>query len=360
MTPFIVGLAAFVAFAVCRLLIATRPWHIHVSGRREDGARHELHQGEVPRLGGVALYIAGLTCLTLLSNTIDDATAKLLWSLWACLSMVAAIGMYEDIWRNLPPLVRYFGTAAAALFFSAANGGIGIASVGLAPLDALLSYKLVGALFFVFAVTGVTHAFNLIDGQNGLSSGVALLAYVVLGIVATSTGQSALGILAFTMAGANMGFLLHNYPYGRIFLGDCGAYFNGATIGALAVLIVTGSPLISPWFALTLLIYPVWETLFSMARRRKQSESLFHPDVQHLHHLFFAKDRQSRGWLRHSSAPRLLAFAAMPMGIAALNYSNTLVLTATSLVYIALYLGLYRRLLRASVQGERDKAPRSS
>lgn len=345
MTALIFCLATAIAFVVCFLLVATQHWHVHISGKREDGACHELHQGEVPRLGGSALFVAGLICLTLQSNFIDDASAKLLWSLWACLSMVAAVGMYEDFRRNLPPLARYFGTAFAALFFSVANGGVGIFEIGIAPFDWLLSHSVFGVLFFVFAVTGMTHAFNLIDGQNGLSGGVAALSHASLAYVAIQTNQAPLGLLALTMAGANIGFLLLNYPFGKIFLGDCGAYFNGASLGAVAALVVAGSPDVSPWYALTLLIYPTWETVFSMIRRRRRNESLFHPDVEHLHHLFFARDRRQPGVLRHSSAPRLLILAALPAALATFCFGHTAVLVSGSMAFVALYLVLYTHLL---------------
>ena len=191
----------------------------------------------------------------------------------------------------------------------------------------------------------MTHAFNLIDGQNGLSGGVAALSHASLAYVAIQTDQAPLGLLALTMAGANIGFLLLNYPFGKIFLGDCGAYFNGASLGAVAALVVAGSPDVSPWYALTLLIYPTWETVFSMIRRRRRNESLFHPDVEHLHHLFFARDRRQPGVLRHSSAPRLLILAALPAALATFCFGHTAVLVSGSMAFVALYLVLYTHLL---------------
>ncbi len=352
MTLVFFSLGLFAAFLICSLVLATRRWHIHLSGKREGNACHELHDGEVPRLGGAALFLAGLVSLTFLSNGLDDASARLLWSLWACLSVVAAIGMYEDFMRNLPPLLRYFGTAAAAMMFSIANGGLGIHAVSIAPLDAVLEVQLWSVLFFAFAVAGVTHAFNLIDGQNGLSAGVAGVCYLGLAAVASTTGQASLALLCLALAGANAGFLLHNYPLGRIFLGDCGAYFNGAAIGALAVLVVNGSPSVSPWFPMALLIYPVWETLFTMLRRRRRSESVFKPDVRHLHHLYFARDRAaSTPLLRHSSAPRLLLLSAAPALAATLLYTHTAALALITLGFVLSYLILYARLATATPAG---------
>ncbi len=342
MTIFLIAVA--VSALICGLLIATQGWHVHVTGRREADACHELHDGEVARLGGIAVFVAGLVCLTVLSYAMTDADGRLLWSAWACLSLVTMIGLYEDLKRNLPPVARYIGTALAVMMLSMANSGLGIDSVAIPAIDALLAYKVCSVLFFTFAVTGTTHAFNLIDGQNGLSAGVASLCLAGLAKVALVTGQDTLGLLALGLAGANLGFLLFNYPFGKIFLGDCGAYLNGAAVGVLTVLVVQGSGgAVSPWFALALLAYPAWETIFSMIRRSRGRQSLFMPDVSHLHHLYFAQDQQRGGLLRYSSAPRLLLLAALPVAVAVSAYAHTLVLASTTAGFIAVYGYLYAR-----------------
>lgn len=350
LAAFIFCLASIIAFLASAAIIATRPWHAHITGRRESKAAQQLHEGQIPRLGGCAIFIAGLFCLSLLSLDMSDASARLLWSMWACLAMVAGIGLYEDLRRTLPPLLRYFGTATAALLFAMANGGIGIHAVDLPLLDTLLAWPAAGLLFFVFAVTGTTHAFNLIDGQHGLCAGISALAYAGIAIVAARTGQSDLALLALALAGANCGFLLLNYPRGLLFLGDCGAYFNGATIGVMLV-VVAAHPAVSPWFALTLIAYPVWETLYTMLRRHRAGQPLFEADAQHLHHLLFYRDRLRRSWLRHSSAPRLIAFAALPMTGAILAYAHSHALMLVSACFAVGYVLLYGR-----YQAELDSA----
>lgn len=268
------------------------------------------------------------------------------WSLWACLSAVAMIGVYEDFRRSLLPGARYMATAAAAFWFSIANNGLGIATVDIALIDTLLSHKPVAVAFFIFAVTGATHAFNIIDGQHGLSAGTAIIALGAIAMVAELSQQPLIRDFALIFAAANGGFLLFNFPFGRIFLGDGGAYLNGATIGCLAVLVVNGSDVVSPWFALLTLAYPVTETMHSMLRRRRAGRSVFSADVEHLHHLYRLADVRQHSWLRRTSAPRLWALTALPAVAAVWLHDSSEALMLVFVLFAALYLFLHRRVWR--------------
>lgn len=303
-----------------------------------------IHQGEIPRVGGLTIYLTALGALSVLSSTLSDAEARLAWSLWACLSAVAMIGVYEDFRRSLLPGARYMATAAAAFWFSIANQGLGIEAVDIPVIDALLSYKFASVMFFIFAVTGATHAFNIIDGQHGLSAGTAVIALAAIALVAQFSQQPLVRDLALIFAAANLGFLLFNFPFGRIFLGDGGAYLNGATIGCLAVLVVNGSDMVSPWFALLTLAYPVTETMHSMLRRRRSGRSVFSADVEHLHHLYRLADSQRHSWLRRSSAPRLWALAAMPAGFAIWLHDSSMALMLGFVAFALLYGALHARI----------------
>lgn len=332
------------AAAITGALVLSSPWHRTWSGRPEIGAVQHIHQGEVPRVGGLTLYLTALGALSVLSSTLSDAEARLAWSLWACLSAVAMIGVYEDFRRSLLPGARYMATAAAAFWFSIANQGLGIESVDIGIIDAVLSYKFASVAFFIFAVTGATHAFNIIDGQHGLSSGTAIIALGAIAAVAELSHQPLIRDLALIFAAANAGFLLFNFPFGRIFLGDGGAYLNGATIGCLAVLVVNGSAEVSPWFALLTLAYPVTETMHSMLRRRRAGRSVFSADVEHLHHLYRLADTHHSSWLRRSSAPRLWGLTLLPASLAIWLHDSSLALMLGFIAFTVLYAALHTRI----------------
>lgn len=323
-------LAVFLVSAGCTAtLILARRWHIGLTGDVASEARHKIHAGTVPRVGGIAVYAAGVTGLALLTPTLPDITAKIIWMLWGCLTIAFVAGLMEDLTRALSPAVRYIAVFGSALLFSLAHDGYGISSVGISPLDESLNLSWVRMGFFAFAVASLSHGFNLIDGQNGLCAGVSILTFVALAIVAEKTGQSPLASLSWIMAAANLGFLVFNFPFGRIFIGDGGAYFNGAIAAVITVFVVQGSATVSPWLAILLLIYPTWETLFSMARRWRAGRPFYLADDRHLHHL------AARALQRFSSRGR--SYAALPVMLLVAPF---VLLTPVVLDHTAIAIGL--------------------
>lgn len=342
-------LPVFAISAVCSAaLIVARRWHIGLTGDIAGSSVHKVHTGTIPRVGGAAVYAAGLTGLALMSRSLPDVTAKIIWMMWGCMTIVFVAGLVEDLTRMVPAAVRYLAALAAAALFSLAHDSYGISSVGISPFDLPLNSTIVRVAFFAFAIASVSHAFNLIDGQNGLCGGVSLLVFLALGITADSTGQGMLATLSYTMAAANLGFLVFNFPFGKLFLGDGGAYFNGAMAAVITVFVVQGSSTVSPWLAVLILIYPIWETLFSMLRRTRARRPFHQADSDHLHHLVAGADfARQLGSGRLVSLPILACFA--PFALAApLLREQTAALLAGIAVFVILYSLVYRALGRKS------------
>lgn len=334
-----------VSSACTAALIMGRRWHIALTGDAADESHHKIHTGTVPRVGGVAVYAAGLTGLALLTPSQPDITAKILWMLWGCLTIIFVAGLIEDLTRAVPATLRYLVAIGAALLFSVAHDGYGISSVGISPFDQAFNLSPIRIGLFAFAVASVSHGFNLIDGQNGLCSGASILIFMALGTTAAQTEQTALAGLSYTMAAANLGFFLFNFPFGTIFLGDGGAYFNGAVAAAIAVLVVQGSSDISPWLAILILIYPIWETLFSMARRLRARQPFYFADDDHLHHRMLRMGRRAGAGLlsRYTATPILAAVAAVSFLAPHIADSTPEILLAVSTT-VAAYLASYRAL----------------
>jgi UDP-N-acetylmuramyl pentapeptide phosphotransferase/UDP-N-acetylglucosamine-1-phosphate transferase len=342
-------LPVFLVSVACAMaLLLAQRWHIGLTGDVAGSSIHKIHTGTVPRVGGAAVYAAGLTGLALMSPQLSDVTAKIVWMMWGCTTIVFVAGLVEDLTRMVPAAVRYAAALAAAALFSLAHDSYGISSIGIAPFDLPLNSTIVRVAFFAFAVASVAHAFNLIDGQNGLCGGVSLLVFMALGITAQRTGQDTLAMLSYTMVAANLGFVVFNFPFGKLFLGDGGAYFNGAIAAVITVFVVQGSSSVSPWFAILILVYPVWETLFSMMRRARARRPFHEADSDHLHHLVAtANFARQLGNGRLVAVPIVLCFA--PFALAApLLREKTPALLAGIAIFVAIYSVAYRTLGRRS------------
>jgi UDP-N-acetylmuramyl pentapeptide phosphotransferase/UDP-N-acetylglucosamine-1-phosphate transferase len=162
--------------------------------------------------------------------------------------------------------------------------------------------------------------------------------------------------LALAGAGAVLGFFVWNYPAGLIFLGDGGAYFLGFFVSVLGILLLNRNPQVSPLFPLLMMIYPVFETLFSMYRRRiVKGRPVGMPDGVHLHSLIY---RRLLGWAvgrddaarltRRSTltAPYLWLLCMMAVIPSVLFWDDSRVLGACIVLFAIAYLYLYRRLVR--------------
>lgn len=276
---------------------------------------------------------------------------------WFCaIGPVFLAGMLEDITKKVSPRWRLM-----ASFVSAAVGawlmGAVLQTLSVPGLDYLLSISpWIALLVTVVAVGGICHSLNLIDGYNGLAGGVALMILAGLGYVSLKVGDGELlAISAITIA-ATAGFLAWNYPRGLIFAGDGGAYLLGFIIAEISVLLVVRHPQVSPWFPFTLVMYPVWETLFTIYRRKLiQGHAAGLPDALHLHQMVFNRlvrwmvgKREAKHLRRRNSltTPYLWGMGLMTVLPALLFWQHTGLLQGVCLLFVVIYLWLYRRLVR--------------
>jgi UDP-N-acetylmuramyl pentapeptide phosphotransferase/UDP-N-acetylglucosamine-1-phosphate transferase len=228
-----------------------------------------------------------------------------------------------------------------------------VSRVDIIGVDALLSVPVIAFVFTLFAVGGVAHSINIIDGLNGLASGVSLIALLALGYVAFQVSDIELVLMCGVGVGAILGFRMWNYPSGRLFCGDGGAYFLGAYVGILSVLLIHRHPQVSPWFPLLLVLYPVWETLFSAYRRRVlRGRPASMADKLHMHTLFYKRvkhpmeDGKARSRRNSDASVFMVLFAGGSALPAVLWWTDSAYLTASALAYVVLYLAIYRRLVR--------------
>ena len=217
----------------------------------------------------------------------------------------------------------------------------------------LLTYSWVAILFLSFAITGLSNAYNIIDGFNGLASMVAIISSVAILYIAFKVQDPLVMGITFISIGAILGFFVWNYPKGFIFLGDGGAYLIGFLIAVAVVLLVVRNPSVSPWFALLVNAYPVFETLFTIWRRTiHQGRNPGMPDGAHFHSLIY---RRIMRWVRHDTQPSYLSNAKTSpylwilssLGVlpAVIWWGSTISLMLAALGFVIFYIYLYYKIV---------------
>ncbi len=280
----------------------------------------------------------------------------LAWLVPATLAAVA--GSAEDVWHALSARWRLLSTLGAGLL-AAWLLELRIPSLGIGWIDTVwTTMHWPAVLLAVIAVAGLPHAFNLIDGYNGLAGTVAIICCLALAYVALQVGDRQVAGIVLALAGATGGFLFWNYPRGLIFAGDGGAYLWGSVIAMASVLLTMRHPQISPWFPALLLSYPVLETCFSIYRKLVRGQSPSMADALHLHQLVYRRivrevfhDDEARRMLMRNNrtSPYLLAFATLTVLPAALFWQTTWILMGWCAAFVALYVWAYTSIVRFQV-----------
>ena len=340
-------LPLLVSLAVCLLLVMTVRWHGQFTLDQPFGVQ-KAHTTPVPRVGGLGIYL-GLLATELIAPFGHHGTLELV--LIAGVPALA-VGLMEDMTQQVGVTARLLATMISGLMVCLATP-MALTSVGLPWIDGLLAVPALSMLFTMFALAGVANAVNIVDGLNGLASGSIAIASTALGAVAWSAGDRELAYAALALTSATLGFWLVNFPWGKIFMGDGGAYFAGFALGWIAVLLPERNAGISPWVSLLAVAYPIIETVYSMARRLRSGNAVGQPDAQHLHslvktQLVLRHLAHWPRWARHALAtPVLWLFAALPATLAwGLSDQGTPTLALAFAACAALYHLAYRRLAR--------------
>ena len=310
-------------------------------GLKSYQAIQRIHLNETPRLGGF-IFILLLVSFVAFSNS--NESIQLLKIILICLIPIIFMGIKEDLFHNVEPAIRLLTLLFVGWLFRAQFTG---------PLPVLTDIPFIGKLlllqggisiFYILSMTAVANGMNLIDGVNGLCGAVALsilgallfLSYKTTDVVMLSTIFSVILIL--------MPFLIFNYPYGKIFLGDLGAYSLGLIISMLTIILFGRHPEISPWGAVLILIYPATEVVFSLLRRMLKGVSIYHADTAHLHLKLFHFFRPQPHYKKIANAlvtPTLSGLWLFPLLAITWVYQKPFYIWIAVILFIALYGFLY-------------------
>ena len=197
------------------------------------------------------------------------------------------MGLAEDITKKVGVKARLLATIFSGLIACLLTG-YSLGPVELPGIDQLLAYWPISLLVTAFAVGGIANAINIIDGVNGLASGTVMIILTGFAVLSWIAGDSVLLSICLVILGGIGGFFVLNFPLGKIFFGDAGAYTAGFLLAVLAVILPLRNPEISPVCGLLALGYPVIETMVSIHRRTvRQGTNPGQPDRLHLHSLVF-------------------------------------------------------------------------
>lgn len=288
--------SAFITF----LIVRSRHLHFRLSADHDLSGIQKCHAVPVPRIGGIGIFTSLL--LLLLSLILSKSPYARFISLFLIpAALVFAIGLIEDLTKRVSVSVRLSVTMLAALLGCFLTDCT-IRTFSIPVLDTLFQINLVALVFTAIAVAGVANSVNLIDGLNGLSGGVSLTALLALGFVSYQVGDNLLTLLSLGTAGAVSGFLVWNYPRAKIFMGDGGAYLVGFVIAEISIQLFQHHRSVSVFVPFLVMLYPVFETLFTMYRRKFiRGVSPGAPDSIHMHQVIHK--RLVRWRVRNSSAP---------------------------------------------------------
>jgi len=305
------AISAALAFAVTPLVARiARRWRV-----LDKPSPRKIHAEPIPRAGGVALGVAFITALALMIAVHNYALRPLAFdhrivALFAGGLLALGLGLWDDV-RGLA--ARWKLAAQIAIACLSYAGGIEIGVVYLPGIDHLslgwLSLPLT-VLWFLL----IMNAINLIDGLDGLASGITLFVALTLLIVWSTPSNLVVALALAALAGVALGFLAHNFHPASIFLGDSGSYFLGYNLAALSVLgSLKSEAAVAILIPIIALGVPVIDTLWSPVRRFIIGQRIFMPDRDHIHH------RLLKLGYTHKRAVLLLYGITILMGVASLT-----------------------------------------
>jgi UDP-N-acetylmuramyl pentapeptide phosphotransferase/UDP-N-acetylglucosamine-1-phosphate transferase len=317
-------------------------WHGGLTIDSRKGIQ-KFHVSATPRVGGISIFLGSVAALLAASEDI-----KALFQPIVVASIPAfAFGLLEDLTKRVGITARL-----AACLLSGVLGciltGAAIVRTGVPGFDEILAVPIFSVTLTVLAVGGMANAVNLLDGFHGLAAGVAIVSFLTAAFIGVSVGDYALATVAIILAATTAGFLVVNFPFGKIFLGDGGAYFLGLALGWISVLLIYRNPSVNPWTVLLICSLPVVETCYTVFRRLSRGANPALPDRYHLHSLVRLRlERFTTSPLIRNCgvAPILWVVAILPCVIATVTWQDQLKSMMAVATFCTLYICIHRALL---------------
>jgi len=325
------------------LIIILNKYLPSLSMDNEFSGVQKFHFTPTPRIGGLSIFI-GLLFFSLFTDNYQSHIVKVII---ACSIPLFVIGIIEDLTSKIKPIIRLFFIVISSII--AINMlDINISNFNFYLLDEFYANnQILVAVFSVFALTGLVNGFNIIDGFNGLLSGFSLLCLISIAYLSNVFGDTVVFEISTSLIYILLGFFFFNFPLGRIFLGDSGAYFLGFVIGILATFFVNRHSEISHWYSLSLFIYPLFEVLFSIIRKKIKNHPSSQPDGEHFHMLVYKKiincsiNRKFPEICNSMTSPLIWMISSLPIILGTYFYNDPFAQFCNIIFFMFLYVLIY-------------------
>lgn len=291
----------------------------------------KIHKKPMPYFGGLAIYVAMMSCMFVYMPHSETNISIMIGA-----TIIVLTGIVDDMY-GMPAKIKLIMQIIAASI--AIMGGVKIHFI-TNPLSAtgMSLLRNLTIPITLFWIVGITNTINLIDGLDGLASGVASIAAATLLLTAALKGYDFIVIQCAIIAGASLGFLPFNFNPAKIFMGDTGSLLLGYMLAVTSILgmvkSVAAVALVVPVFALGV---PIFDTTFAIIRRYINKKPIMEADKDHLHHKLMRKGLNQR------QTVLIMYFISMMLGLAAIIVSDadprTGIIVIGVVVVLVLYLG---------------------
>lgn len=279
---FVVLLVSIFTMITSLILTPVFTWLAHKWGIIDDPEPKErrIHEKRMPTMGGVIIYLSFYLAAFFLLPIPDSQ----LIPLFIASTIIVITGVIDDIFE-LSPVLKLLGivSAAALMYFL---GDVALQTMTF-PYFGTLSFGILQLPLTILWIISFTNAINLIDGLDGLASGISVIALTTMGIIGfffLTIEEVSVSVMIFILVAAIAGFWPYNFYPASVFLGDTGALFLGFMIGVFSLQGLKNATLISLVLPIIIMGIPITDTLFAMIRRKVNKQSIVVADKSHIHH----------------------------------------------------------------------------
>ena len=323
------------------ILISKKVEYFSVRINKSNNNIQNIHTSKTSRLGGLGLVI-NIFIIAIYQHYFNNS--NLLIQILICSLPLILVALAEDLIQNINPILRLTSLFISPLIYILIFKN-SLPNIEIPLLENFINIPFVSILFFTLCLVAFVNGTNFIDGTNGLASFTILTSLFCLLFLSLIVKDNQISELIIYFMSTLIGFMIFNYPFGKIFLGDLGSYLLAFFTGIITILLMSRNPELLNWSAVCILSYPIIEVIFSFTRKIYSKTSPFYPDNKHLHlKLYFTLNARIKNPLIANSfvAPFLSLIWLMPLVLLPWIYTNKLLILFAVSMQIIIYLLFYK------------------